>query len=83
MLVDGQLKAETSGLSRTVMVGEIASGEMLGARSAVLGEPCTATVVALTRCRALCFDVAQFTQVCVCVCVYRCVYICICIDIDR
>lgn len=62
VLVDGQLQSEGSELCRT-MIGDIASAEMLGMRSVVHGEPCPASVVALTRCVTICFAAEQFREV--------------------
>jgi CRP-like cAMP-binding protein len=62
VLVDGQLLSEGSGLCHT-MIGDIASAEMLGMRSVVHGEPCHASVVALTRCVTICFAGHEFREV--------------------
>lgn len=62
VLVDGQLQSEGSELCRTI-IGDVASAEMLGMRSVVHREPCSASVIALTRCVTICFTAAEFRVV--------------------
>jgi len=62
VLVDGQMQVQGSDVNLTI-IGEIASVEVLGVRSAILGEPCAASIVTLTRCVTICFNAQEFKDV--------------------